>query len=131
MAKYNNEVRNFFKEDYPKLSLIVTGCMPNTKALTQRVFIDCSSDSRFIYYQNIFNFANTAINQLENTPRHPYKTIIIERFIKHSRMIDVRELIGYSQGKSNDLANQALKKFAEIFKQEQIKNKVYPLLEFE
>lgn len=127
----HQQVRNFFKEDYPKLSLIVTGCMPNTKALTQRAFIDCSSDSRFIYYQNIFNFANTAINQLENTPRHPYKTIIIERFIKHSRMIDVRELIGYSQGKSNDLANQALKNFAEIFKQEQIKNKVYPLLEFE
>lgn len=131
MTKYNNEVRNFFKEDYPKLSLIVTGCMPNTKALTQRVFIDCSSDSRFIYYQNIFNFANTAINQLENTPRHPYKTIIIERFIKHSRMIDVRELIGYGNVQSNKLTNQALKSFAEIFKQEQIKNKVYPLLEFE
>lgn len=45
-------------------------------------------------------------------------------------MIKVRELISYSQGKSNDLANQALKKFTEIFKQEQIKNKVYPLLEF-
>ena len=29
------------------------------------------------------------------------------------------------------MKNEALKKFAEIFKQEQIKNKVYPLLEFE
>ena len=54
----------------------------------------------------------------------------VQTTFTESDLLKVRELISYSQGKSNDLANQALKKFTEIFKQEQIKNKVYPLLEF-
>ena len=83
------------------------------------------------YYWNVLAITWLTINRLEDTPQHPYKTIIVERFVKRTRMIKVRELISYSQGKSNDLANQALKKFAEIFKQEQIKNKVFPLVEFD
>lgn len=120
----HQQVRNFFKEDYPRLELITGG--GRVDQLT-----NLSKTNRLVFYQSIFKLTWSTIHKLENTPRHPYKTIIVERFIKHSRMIDVRELIGYSQSKSNDLANQALKSFAEIFKQEQIKNKVYPLLEFE
>lgn len=120
----HQQVRNFFKKDYPRLELITGG--GRVDQLT-----NLSKNDRLFFYQNIFKLTWLTINRLEDTPQHPYKTIIVERFIKHSRMIDVRELIGYSQGKSNDLANQALKSFAEIFKEEQIKNKIYPLLEFE
>lgn len=120
----HQQVRNFFKKDYPRLELITGG--GRVDQLT-----NLSKNDRLVFYQNIFKLTWLTINRLEDTPQHPYKTIIVERFIKHSRMIDVRELIGYSQGKSNDLANQALKSFAEIFKEEQIKNKIYPLLEFE
>ena len=122
MIKYNKGVRHFFKEDYPRLYLL-SGSQITTK-------INLKDKSRVGYYWNIFAVTWLTINRLEDTPQHPYKTIIVERFVKRTSMIKVRELISYSQGKSNDLANQALKKFTEIFKQEQIKNKVYPLLEF-
>lgn len=123
MIKHNKGVRDFFKNDYPKLYLLSGSQIPTD--------INLKDKSRIGYYCNVLAITWLAINQLEDTPQHPYRTIIVERFVKRTRMIKVRELISYSQGKSNDLANQALKKFAEIFKQEQIENKVYPLLEFE
>ena len=123
MIKHNKGVRDFFKNDYPKLYLLSGSQIPTD--------INLDDKSRICYYWNVLAITWLAINQLENTPQHPYRTIIVERFVKRTRMIKVRELISYSQGKSNDLANQALKSFAEIFRQEQIKNKVYPLLEFE
>lgn len=127
----HQQVRDFFKEDYPRLSLLVTGCIPSAKALTQSVSIEPNSDSRFIYYQRVFNFTNITINQLENTCQHPYKTIITRYYIDHFSMKDIRQEIGYCKNATNKKHNEALKSFAEIFKQEQIKNKVYPLLEFE
>lgn len=127
----HQQVRDFFKEDYPRLSLLVTGCIPSAKALTQSVSIEPNSDSRFIYYQRVFNFTNITINQLENTCQHPYKTIITRYYIDHFSMKDIRQEIGYGENATNKKHNEALKSFAEIFKQEQIKNKVYPLLEFE
>ena len=46
-------------------------------------------------------------------------------------MKDIIREIGYGENATNKKHNEALKSFAEIFKQEQIKNKIYPLLEFE
>ncbi|KAA8807412.1 hypothetical protein [Lactobacillus crispatus] len=123
MIKHNKGVRDFFKNDYPKLYLLSGSQIPTD--------INLKDKSRIGYYWNVLAVTWFAINQLEDTPQHPYKTIIVERFVKRTRMIKVRELISYSQGKSNDLANQALKKFAETFRQEQIKNKVFPLVEFD
>ena len=123
MIKQNKGVRDFFKNDYPKLYLLSGSQIPTD--------INLKDKSRMGYYWNVLAITWLTINRLEDTPQHPYKTIIVERFVKRTRMIKVRELISYSQGKSNDLANQALKKFAEIFKQEQIKNKVFPLVEFD
>lgn len=127
----HQQVRDFFKEDYPKLSLLVTACIPSTKALTQSVSIESNSDSRFIYYQRIFNFTNITINKLENTHQHPYKTIITEHYINHVSIKDIMQEIGYSKDATNKKHNGALSSFAKIFRQEQIKNKVYLLLEFE
>ena len=123
MIKQNKGVRDFFKNDYPKLYLLSGSQIPTD--------INLKDKSRMGYYWNVLAITWLTINRLEDTPQHPYKTIIVERFVKRTRMIKVRELISYSQGKSNDLANQALKKFAETFRQEQFKNKVFPLVEFD
>lgn len=123
MIKHNKGVRDFFKNDYPKLYLLSGSQIPTD--------INLDDKSRICYYWNVLAITWLAINQLEDTPQHPYRTIIVERFVKRKRMIDVREMIGYCKCTSNQRANQALKKFAEIFKQEQIKNKVFPLVEFD
>lgn len=122
MIKHNKGVRDFFKNDYPKLYLLSGSQIPTD--------INLKDKSRIGYYCNVLAITWLAINQLEDTPQHPYKTIIIERFVKHRRMIDVMKIINYSYLPTKR-ANEALKKFAETFRQEQIKNKVYPLLEFE
>ena len=122
MIKHNKGVRDFFKNDYPKLYLLSGSQIPTD--------INLKDKSRIGYYCNVLVITWLTINRLEDTPQHPYKTIIIERFVKHRRMIDVMKIINYSYLPTKR-ANEALKKFAETFRQEQIKNKVYPLLEFE
>lgn len=122
MIKHNVGVRDFFKNDYPKLYLLSGSQVPTE--------INLDNTSRMGYYWNVLAVTWLAINQLEDTPQHPYKTIIIERFVKRTRMIDVMKIINYSYPPTKR-ANEALKIFAEIFRQEQIKNKVYPLVEFE
>lgn len=120
----HQQVRNFFKEDYPRLVLI-TGS-GKVDQLTKSY-----KDNRLVFYQSIFKLTWSTIHKLENTPRHPYQTIIIERYINHVLMKDIIQEVGYCKNATNKKHNEALKSFAETFKQEQIKNKVYPLLEFE
>lgn len=122
MIKHNKGVRDFFKNDYPKLYLLSGSQIPTD--------INLKDKSRIGYYCNVLVITWLAINQLEDTPQHPYKTIIIERFVKHRRMIDVMKIINYSYLPTKR-ANEALKKFAETFRQEQIKHKVFPLVEFD
>ena len=123
MIKYNKGVRDFFKNDYPKLYLL-SGSQITTK-------INSKEKSRIGYYWNIFAVTWLAINQLEDTPQRPYRTIIVEHCINHVTIKDIVNTYKYSGSWGRNRKNEALKKFAEIFKQEQIKNKVYPLLEFE
>ena len=120
----HQQVRNFFKKDYPRLELITGG--GRVDQLT-----NLSKNDRLVFYQSIFKLTWSTIHKLENTPRHPYQTIIIEYYINHVPMKDIIRKIGYGENAANKKHNEALKSFAEIFKQEQIKNKVYPLLEFE
>lgn len=122
MAKYNIGVRDFFKNDYPKLYLLSGSQIPTD--------INLDDKSRMGYYCNILALTWITINKLEDTPQHPYKTIIIERFVKRRRMIDVMKIINYSYLPTKR-ANEALKSFAETFRQEQIKHKVFPLVEFD
>ena len=124
MIKYNKGVRDFFKNDYPRLELITGG--GRVDQLT-----NLSKNDRLVFYQSIFKLTWSTIHKLENTPRHPYQTIIIEYYINHVPMKDIIRKIGYGENAANKKHNEALKSFAEIFKQEQIKNKIYPLLEFE
>lgn len=123
MIKYNKGVRDFFKNDYPKLYLL-SGSQITTK-------INSKNKSRVGYYWNIFAVTWLTINRLEDTPQHPYKTIIVEHCINHVTIKDIVNTYKRSGDWGTNRKNEALKKFAEIFKQEQIENKVYPLLEFE
>ena len=124
------QIRHFLTCDYPRLALLATGrCL--SESSVKPIKVNISEKGSFAYYQNVYALVSTTIAELENTAVHPYRTLIVERFVKRKRMIDVREMIGYCKCTSNQRANQALKKFAETFRQEQIKNKVYPLLEFE
>lgn len=120
----HQQVRDFFKNDYPRLGLI-TGD-GRVDQLT-----NLPKNDRLVFYQSIFKLTWSTIHKLENTPRHPYQTIIIEYYINHVPMKDIMQEIGYGKNATNKKHNEALKSFAEIFKQEQIKNKIYPLLEFE
>ena len=86
---------------------------------------------RIGYYCNVLAITWLTINRLEDTPQHPYRTIIVEHCINHVTIKDIVNTYKYSGSWGRNMKNEALKKFAEIFKQEQIKNKVYPLLEFE
>lgn len=119
----HQQVRDFFKEDYPKLYLL-----SGSKVTTQ---IDLNDKSKIGYYKNVLAITWLTINELENTRHKPYKTIITGYYIDHIAMKDIRQKIGYCENATNKKHNEALKSFAETFKQEQIKNKVYPLLEFE
>ncbi|MEN2347670.1 hypothetical protein ABC626_02825 [Lactobacillus helveticus] len=120
----HQQVRNFFKEDYPRLELITGG--GRVDQLT-----NLSKNDRLVFYQSIFKLTWLTINELENTRQKPYKTIITGYYIDHIAMKDIRQKIGYCKNATNKKHNEALKSFTKIFKQEQIKNKVYPLLEFE
>ena len=123
MIKHNKGVRDFFKNDYPKLYLL-SGSQITTK-------INLKDKSRIGYYCNVLAITWLTINRLEDTPQHPYRTIIVEHCINHVTIKDIVNTYKYSGSWGRNMKNEALKKFAEIFKQEQIKNKIYPLLEFE
>lgn len=123
MIKHNKGVRDFFKNDYPKLYLL-SGSQITTK-------INLKDKSRIGYYCNVLAITWLTINRLEDTPQHPYRTIIVEHCINHVTIKNIVNTYKYSGSWGRNMKNEALKKFAEIFKQEQIKNKIYPLLEFE
>ena len=123
MIKYNKGVRDFFKNDYPKLYLL-SGSQITTD-------INLKDKSRIGYYCNVLAITWLTINRLEDTPQHPYRTIIVEHCINHVTIKNIVNTYKYSGSWGRNMKNEALKKFAEIFKQEQIKNKIYPLLEFE
>ena len=123
MIKHNKGVRDFFKNDYPKLYLL-SGSQITTK-------INLKDKSRIGYYCNVLAITWLTINRLEDTPQHPYRTIIVEHCINHVTIKDIANKYKRCAAWGGHRKNEALKKFAEIFKQEQIKNKIYPLLEFE
>lgn len=101
------QIKYFFKSDYPKLSLLTTGrCL--SESSVKPVNIITAKKGSYGYYQNVFNLTNITIAKLENTAVHPYRTIIIERYVKHTRLKDVALLIGYSSNTTRIKTNEAL-----------------------
>lgn len=105
------QIKYFFKIDYPRLSLLTTGrCL--SESSVKPVNIITAKKGSYGYYQNVFNLTNITIAKLENTAVHPYRTLIIERYVKHTRLKDVELLIGYSKGTTCIKMNEALVCFA-------------------
>lgn len=101
------QIKYFFKSDYPKLSLLATGrCL--SESSVKPVNIITAKKGSYGYYQKVFNLTNITIAKLENTAVHPYRTIIIERYVKHTRLKDVALLIGYSSNTTRIKTNEAL-----------------------
>jgi hypothetical protein len=108
------QVRNFFTEDYPKLSLIVTGrCL--SESSVKPIKANISEKGSFAYYQNVYALASTTIAKLENTAVHPYRTVIIEHYIKHTRLNDLEPLIGFKHTATCKRINEALVCFAKEY----------------
>lgn len=107
----HQQVRNFFKEDYPRLALIVTGrCL--SESSVKPIKVNTSEKGGFAYYQSVYALVSTTIAKLENTAVRPYRTIIIEHYIKHTRLNDLEPLIGFKHTATCKRINEALVCFA-------------------
>lgn len=105
------EIKNFLNQDYPKLALLATGrCL--SESSVKPIKVNTSEKGDFAYYQNVYALASTTIAELENTAVHPYRTLIIEHFVKHTRLKDVELIIGYRHSATCKRINEALLCFA-------------------
>ncbi|MDB6254990.1 hypothetical protein ODV13_09355 [Lactobacillus amylovorus] len=105
------EIKNFLNQDYPKLALLTTGrCL--SMSTVKPIKVNISERGGFAYYQNVYALVSTTIAKLENTAVHPYRTLIIERYVKHTRLKDIEPIIDYSKGTTCRKMNEALLCFA-------------------
>ena len=105
------EIKNFLNQDYPKLALLATGqCL--SESSVKPIKVNTSEKGGFAYYQNVFALVSTTIAKLENTAVHPYRTLIIEHYVKHTRLKDIELIIGYRQTTTCKKMNEALLCFA-------------------
>ena len=105
------QIRHFLTSDYPRLALLATGrCL--SESSVKPVNIITAKKGSYGYYQNVFNLTNITIAKLENTAVHPYRTLIIERYVKYTKLKDVALLIGYSSNTTRIKTNEALLCFA-------------------
>jgi hypothetical protein len=107
----HQQVRNFFKSDYPRLALLTTGrCL--SESSVKSIKVNISEEGGFAYYQNVYALVSTTIAKLENTAVHPYRTLIIEHYINHTRLKDIEPIIGYRHSATCKKINEALLCFA-------------------
>ena len=105
------QIKHFFKCDYPRLALLTTGrCL--SESSVKPIKVNISERGGLAYYQNVYALVSTTIAKLENTAVHPYRTLIIERYVKHTRLKDIEPIIDYSKGTTCRKMNEALLCFA-------------------
>lgn len=122
---YKNKLRKFFVNEFPRL-LLVTGKNKNNYTSVKLK----SGKNRMDYYNNVLYCLTKAINSLTDTSKHPYRTIIIEKYINVVRTKDIEKIIGYGHNYTAKLLNQSLKELERAIKAEQLKYNILPLLEF-
>lgn len=105
------QIRHFLTCDYPRLALLATGrCL--SESSVKPIKVNISEKGGFAYYQNVYALVSTTIAQLENTAVRPYRTLIIEHYIKHTRLNDLEPLIGFKHTATCKRINEALVCFA-------------------
>lgn len=120
-----NSMRNFFKVDFPRL-LLMTG---KNKSNYYTVKLK-DEHERLDYYNNVLYCLNQAINSLPDTNKHPYKTIIVERYINDVCVKDLEKIIKYSHSHTARLLNKSLSELINNIQAQQLKYNVLPILEF-
>ena len=112
MTKMNTkQIRHFLTCDYPRLALLATGrCL--SESSIKPIKVNTSEKGDFAYYQNVYALASTTIAELENTAVHPYRTLIIEHYVKHTRLKDLELITGYRWTTICARINEALLCFA-------------------
>ena len=105
------QIRHFLTCDYPRLALLATGqCL--SESSVKPIKVNTSEKGDFAYYQNVYALASTTIAKLENTAVQPYRTLIIEHFVKHTRLKDLELITGYRWTTICARINEALLCFA-------------------
>lgn len=123
---YKNKLRKFFVDEFPCL-LLVTGKNRNNYTSVKLK----GGKNRMDYYNNVLYCLTKAINSLPDTSKHPYRTIIIEKYINVVRTKDIEKIIGYGHNYTAKLLNQSLGELERAIKAEQLKYNILPLLEFD
>ena len=84
---------------------------------------------RIIQAETIAYCIALAINECKNEPRKPYKTILIDVYLKELSNIDTMQKVGYEHSRYSVLKRQALNEFAGRFNIYAIKSGVNSIIE--
>lgn len=102
---YKNKLRKFFLNEFPGFLLVTEKNKDNYTSVKLK-----GGKDRMDYYNNVLYCLTRAINSLPDTSKHPYKTIIIEKYISVVRTKEVEKNIWYSHTYTAKLLNQSLEK---------------------
>lgn len=84
---------------------------------------------RIIQAETIAYCIALAINDCKNEPKKPYKTILIDVYLKELSNIDTMQKVGYEHSRYNVLKRQAINEFAGRFNIYAIKAGVNSIIE--
>lgn len=122
----------FFNKYFDRI-LSIGGRLPMDLIPENLSNIKPSDDERFtpdiIQAETIAYCVALAINDCKNEPRKPYKTILIDVYLKELSNIDTMQEVGYEHSRYNVLKRQAMNEFAGRFNVYAIKAGVNSIIE--
>lgn len=122
----------FFNKYFDRI-LSIGGRLPMDLIPENLSNIKPSNDERFtpdiIQAETIAYCVALAINDCKNEPRKPYKTILIDVYLKELSNIDTMQEVGYEHLRYNVLKRQAMNEFAGRFNVYAIKAGVNSIIE--
>ena len=122
----------FFNKYFDRI-LSIGGRLPMDLIPENLSNIKPSNDERFtpdiIQAETIAYCVALAINDCKNEPRKPYKTILIDVYLKELSNIDTMQEVGYEHSRYNVLKRQAMNEFAGRFNVYAIKAGVNSIIE--
>ncbi|MGQ5709466.1 ArpU family phage packaging/lysis transcriptional regulator [Lactobacillus sp. PSON] len=129
VRKTVNKVKEFFKYDYEKYETLskystdLKGVNYDNTKVNSSLNTDKVSDLyiKAMQAKNIIDCVKSAIENLVERPRKPYKTLMTLRYMKHYLIWQVGNKLGYGLSQTNEIHKKALINFADIFLLEQMK----------
>ena len=122
----------FFNKYFDRI-LSIGGRLPMDLIPENLSNIKPSNDERFtpdiIQAETIAYCVALAINDCKNEPRKPYKTILIDVYLKELSNTDTMQEVGYEHSRYNVLKRQAMNEFAGRFNVYAIKAGVNSIIE--